>query len=557
MSELGTPFHLLFAFVLMLGVLVTVHEFGHFLVAKLCGVRVLKFSIGFGPPIGVGRFRLAWRRGGTDYVIAWIPLGGFVKMLGENPGEEESPEAEADRPHSLSAQSVWKKLSIVFAGPAMNLLLPVVVLVGTLWVGVDRPAAVIGSVEPGSPAAAAGLRPGDRILALDDQRVDWWDEIDRKIRRSPGRSLRLELERGGRRFERELRVASRQGLDLFQKQSEIGWAGLQHNRQKATLGVVSLNVPAARAGLRSGDRVLAVGGRPVEDWPAFAAAYSAVRSGSVSLRIARTQAGSERERTLEVPALGSLQALGVIPAVVLISEVNPGSPAERAGLRSGDLIVAVDGEPVGSFFTFQETVRASGGRPLAIQYARAGETRVVSIAAEKTQLGEEGVTPEVFLIGIRPSDSMLPGTFDLDRVRNPFVAVPRATVMTVDLTRMFLEGLRRIVSGEISRRSIGGPIEIARQSQLALQAGWESFLQLMILISINLGILNLLPIPILDGGQALLFLVEGVKRQPLSLRTREVVQQLGLLLLVALMGLALWNDFSRNWSSLVEWVKGL
>jgi regulator of sigma E protease len=164
---------------------------------------------------------------------------------------------------------------------------------------------------------------------------------------------------------------------------------------------------------------------------------------------------------------------------------------------------------------------------------------------------------EVYLIGIRGADATLLGAVATDQVRNPFVAFPRAAVMTVDLTRLFLSGLQKIISGEISRRNIGGPIEIAKQSHRALQAGWDRFVNLLILISINLGILNLLPIPILDGGQALMFTVEGVKRSPLSLRTREIVQQLGLLVLVALMGFAFWNDLSRHWSSFVEWVKGL
>jgi regulator of sigma E protease len=142
-------------------------------------------------------------------------------------------------------------------------------------------------------------------------------------------------------------------------------------------------------------------------------------------------------------------------------------------------------------------------------------------------------------------------------VRNPLRAVPRAVDMTVELTGLFLDGLGRIVSGQISRRNIGGPIEIAKQSHAAFEEGWDRFLHLLVLISINLGILNLLPIPILDGGQALMFAVEGVKRQPLSLRTREIVQQVGLILLVALMGFAFWNDLSRHWASFVEWVRGL
>jgi len=555
MSSLGVPLHMLFAAVLMLGVLVTVHEFGHFLVAKLCGVRVLKFSIGFGAPIGLGRFRMAWHHRGTDYVVAWIPLGGFVKMLGEVPGEVEHGLAEEDRAHSLGAQPTWKKLAIIFAGPAMNLLLPVVVLTGSLWVGMDRPEAVVGTVEPGSPAAMAGLLPGDRIVTLDGKPLRWWDQLDRSVREHPGQVWRLVVERGAQRLERVLTAARRPGLDVFQQQREIGWLGLQHARQMPVLGVLSLDSPAARAGLRSGDRVTEVAGQKVEDWTGLAAAYTGAKGPRVAFRVVRKTAHGKGDSSqqLTVPTLGSLSRLGVIPAVVLVSSVSPGMPAEAAGLAPGDLIIAVDGEPIGSFFTFQETVAASGGSALKIQVARAGETRVVSMRPKQTEIDGQ----ERYLIGIVSRVAMLPGVLGIDQVRNPLRAVPRATGMTLDLTRVFLTGLSKIVTGKISRRAVGGPIEIVRQSNRALEAGFETFLRLMTLISINLGILNLLPIPVLDGGQALMFLIEGVKRGPLSMRTREFVQQVGLVLIVALMGLAFWNDFSRNWSDFLAWLRGL
>ena len=573
MSGIATTFEFIFALVLMLGVLVTVHEFGHFIAAKLCGVRVLKFSIGFGSPIGFGRFRLAWERSGTEYVIAWLPLGGFVKMLGENPGEDDL-DAQAELPPgpgtSLNDQPVWQKLFIVFAGPAMNLLLPVAILTGILWVGIDRAATVVGNVEPASPAAAAGLLPGDKILSLDGEPIAWWDDLDEAIRERPGESVRLEIERDGERFTETLEVTTRDGLDRLRLQSQVGWLGLQHSRQKPVLGVVSLTSAAARGGLQSGDRVTAVGDTEVEDWAGFAKAYAEGGSGRVALTVARPDpdaepvpptseeeaAENETEHVVSVEALGSTEALGVIPAVVLVAAVNPEGAAAAAGLEAGDLIVAVDGQPIGSFFTFQETVLGSGGRALEIQYARGGETRVVSVAPKKSVLETGGIEEEVFLIGIQGQNAILRGAVGHDQERNPLTAVPRAVTMTAELTGLYLQGLQRIITGDISRKSIGGPIEIARQSHLALQAGWDRFLNLLMFISINLGVLNLLPIPILDGGQAVLFTIEGVKRGPLSLRTREFVQQVGLILILALMGFAFWNDLSRNWSKFFEWVTG-
>jgi regulator of sigma E protease len=556
MSQLPTGLQVVVAAVLMLGPLITVHEFGHFIAAKLCGVRVLKFSIGFGPPIGFGRFRMRWTRGGTDYVIAWLPLGGFVKMLGENPDEVDSPEAKADASHTLGGKPTWQKLSVIFAGPAMNLALPVFLFAGTLALGIDRREAVVGNVEPGSPAAEAGLLPGDRVFSIQGEPIAWWDELEKQVRSQPGQQLRLAVEREGRRFDLDVEVEERAGLDIFMLNSDVGWLGLKHARQKSVVGITSTGVPAARAGLRSGDRVARVGETPVEDWTGFSEAY-ARSQGSVELTVIRGAEAEESEIQLTVPAVGSVAQLGVIPAVVLVASVSEGKPAERAGIEPGDLIVVVDGAPLGSFLTFQETVLASKGRVLEILVARDGETRRLSIRPELTKLGVGGMEEERYLIGIQGDDATLPGAIATDQVRNPFVAFPRAAVMTVDLTRIFLSGFRKIISGEISRRNIGGPIEIAKQSHMALRAGWDHFLNLLILISINLGILNLLPIPILDGGQALLFTVEGVKRSPLSLRTREFVQQLGLVVLVALMGFAFWNDLTRHWSSFLEWVKGL
>ena len=549
-----TAFTYVFAFVLMLSVLIFVHELGHFLVARWCGVRVLKFCLGFGPPIGFGRWRMAWTRNGTEYAVAWFPLGGFVKMLGENPDEEKDPELLAHPSEALGAKPLWQKLAIVFAGPAMNLMLPVAIFAVTLFIGMPRGAPVIGAVEAGSPAERAGLQAGDRLLALGDEPIAWWGDFEVLVRKHPGDAFALRYQRGDQVREESFEVGSRAALDEFGKVRDMGWVGLGHRRLSAMVGVPNAEGPAHRAGLRSGDVIVSLGGQPVADWSSLAAAYAAA-SGPAPAEIDRGSESPER-LALELPALGDLAALGVVPANVLVSSVEPDSPAARAGLARGDLILSVDGQIAGSFLSFAETVRTSGGRRLDLVVARAGKLEQIQVAPELAPIDVGlGIEETRYRVGITAEAATLPGAVELDQARNPLVAVPRAVGMTVDVTHMFLRGLAKIVTGEVSRKQVAGPIGIAQIAGNAMQRGWETYLSTLVLISINLGILNLLPIPILDGGQAMLFLAEGVKRSPLSLRTRLVFQQIGLTVLMLLMGMAFWNDISRHWSKVVDWLR--
>jgi regulator of sigma E protease len=543
MSALFEVPETLAVFVLVLGVLVTVHELGHYLAARACGVRVLKFSIGFGSPIGFGRWRACWVRGGTEYVIAWIPLGGYVKMLGENPGEEDSPEARADRAHAFPAATLARKLAITLAGPLVNLLLPIVVFVVALWIGQDRPAAVVGTVERSSPAEAAGVLPGDRIRAVDGDAVHDWIEVESAIRERAGADLTLAIERGGEARELAITAQQRSGVDVTGTAADVGWIGVHHERQLALLAIPDPASPAAAAGLRSGERVVALDGVTLAGWHELAAAYAAAR-GEVKLSVA-SDAKSE-PRDVPVPALGSLDALGVTTAVI-VSDVTAGSPAAKAGLAPGDLLVAVDGHPVATFQSFRDTVQASEGAALALSFVRAGVTKATSLAPEKmrTEIAP-GVFENVYRVGIGGAESRAPGVFDVERIRNPLVAIPRAVEKTAAMMGHFLTGLGHIFAGRVSRDAIGGPIEIARQAKIAWDFGWESFLNMLVLISINLGILNLLPIPVLDGGQAVMYTLEATLRDRFTLRAKEIAQTVGFALLLTLMMFALYNDFTKH-----------
>ncbi|MEE2678334.1 MAG: RIP metalloprotease RseP [Myxococcota bacterium] len=543
----------LFAVLLLLSVLVFFHELGHFAAAKACGVRVLKFSIGFGSPIGFGRYRLRWVRGHTEYVLSWIPFGGFVKMLGENPDEEDSPEAQANYEETLGAKPLWQKLVIVFAGPVMNLVLPVFVFVGLQWTGLPRADAVVGLVEAHSPAAEAGLEPGDRVLAVDGQPVRWWSEVAEAVSAGAGSGLDLEIERHGRVETVMLPVGVRSEVDLFGEIGDTGWAGLLHVRPAARIAVAGADTPAREAGLRSGDLVTRVDGHPVDDWYALAERYASA-TGPVVFDVARASNGQVREVAVPgVPELGSLAALGVEYAAAPIQTVAADSPAARAGLEAGDVVVAYGGRPVATFDALAQAVASSGGETRSLRFLRDGEVRELQVAAEPSEIETDAAGPR-YRLGIVGASTLVRGGVVLDRERNPFVAFPRAVEMTVDITRVFLVGLSKLVTGDVSRKNLAGPIGIAQMAGDALRDSWITYLRLMVLISINLGILNLLPIPVLDGGQATLFLVEALNRKPLSLRTKLAVQQVGLTVVLLLMGLAFWNDLERLWMRASDWL---
>jgi regulator of sigma E protease len=301
--------------------------------------------------------------------------------------------------------------------------------------------------------------------------------------------------------------------------------------------------------------VTEVAGEPVADWQAFVDALSRAPSGRpLETRVDRGEAGESVAVTL--PPGETPTALGIVPANVLVDGVEANSPAAASGFEVGDLILSVNDLPVGSFASFAEKVRTGGGEPLHLVYARSGESRDTTIKPEliPTDVGL-GIEEPRYRIGIRGAEALMPGAVGVNQVRNPLVSIPLAVSMTADVTASFLEGFGKMLSGEVSRSNLAGPIRIAEIAGNAFERGWDTYLSIMVLISINLGIINLLPIPILDGGQAVMFMVEGIKRSPLSLRTREVFQQVGLTVLVMLMGLAFWNDISRHWSKVIDWLR--
>jgi regulator of sigma E protease len=436
------------AAVVVLGVLIFFHELGHFLVAKQAKVGVLKFSLGFGPKV------VGVKRGETEYLLSALPLGGYVKMIGEDPGDP-SPEA-TDPARSFSKKSVGTRSLIILAGPMANLILPVVIFWGIFtFVGQSYLLPVAGSPEKDSPAERAGLMVGDRIQAIDGQPIERWDQLEAAERASSGRPLSLSILRDGRAVEARVAPQAQKTWDIF--------------------------------------------GQEIEVWD-----------------------------------------LGTHPLVsTRIGQVLPGQVAQQAGIRGGDRVVAVNGSPVGEWDQLAKIIHGSPGKSLILAIERDGQRQEVEVTPRATKSPGSAGGEEIGLIGIGPSpESHL-------RRLNPISAVWAGAMKTLDLSVLVVTGFVKLIQAKISPSTIGGPILIAQMAGEVAQRGIIELLSFTALLSINLAILNLLPIPILDGGHLLFSLIEWLRGKPVSLRKRELAQQVGMVLLVGLMVFAFYNDIFR------------
>jgi len=425
----------LLAFVFVLGVLVFVHEAGHFFTAKRVGVRVKVFSLGFGPKI-VGR---TW--GDTEYRIAWLPLGGYVKMAGDNPMESTGD------PEEFMSRSKWERLAILFAGPLMNVVLAIFILTVLFMVGIERPAgledpAVVRFIAEDSPASRAGIEPGDEIVAVDGDPVQTWSEaLDHFLVRA-NETLTVSVERDERTVDVPVDVEAR-------GENEIGYSGL---------------------------------------FPA------------------------------------------IQPQVLRLRE---DFPAERAGIESGDIITKVDGRPIFYYTELIDAIEASAGSPVAINVLRGNETLEFNLTPRK-----EG---DRWLIGIEFN----PAPTVLHRIPNPALAVVAAVEETSRFTRLIFVVLGRLITGRASVNTLSGPIGIAEASGETARRGARQLFMFMAFLSLNLGILNLLPIPLLDGGHMAIIAAEGLAGRDFSLHVKERILQIGFVMLMLLMVTVIYVDLSK------------
>ncbi len=537
---------LLFAF--LLATLVLVHELGHYLAAKLFGVKVNTFSIGFGPKL------LGFRWGETEYQIAALPLGGYVKMAGDDPSD---PLPEADKGHGFLEQAPWKRALIAFAGPAMNLIFPVLVyFIAFSMTGSDY-APLVATVYPDQPAYAAGLRPGDRITAVDGQPIRYFSELQEAVRPRAEVETTVTYLRGGRELTATLIPSRFESQSILGKEVR-GLIGIGLTARAPIVAVPRADSPAGRAGIETFDRIVKVGDQPIGSYPELVEVLARA-SGPVEVTVVRDELlGREagalttwKAFTAELsPANAAAgahdeSAFGLDAIDLYLFSVEVDSPAWRAGLRRGDKLVALDGKPLYSFTTFEQLRGQKGAGALDIAYERDGERFECQVLQEKeTRLDEYKNAHEILAFGA--IDDRRPGSqAEIEKVPVRLSlgqAFVKAVRVLPDEIGQTINSIWLLVSRKLSTRNLGGPIAIYHVAAQSAEAGSSAFLRLMGFISINLGLLNLMPIPILDGFHILSAGIETVRRRPLGENTRIVLTYIGLLLLLALMGLAFWND---------------
>jgi len=452
----------LVAFAVAIGVLVVVHEYGHYSVARLCGVKVLRFSIGFGKPL------VQWvsRKSGTEWTIAALPLGGYVKMLDER--EEGSVIPAEELPHAFNRQSVGKRIAIVAAGPIANFVLAIVLFALVFASGVTEPAAIVAAPAPNTPAAQAGFDGGEKIVSIRDvnasdiESIRSWSDLRWKLMSAAFDHRRVVLGakdgRGTFDFTLDLRDATEHDVD--------------------------------------------------DDF--------------------MTRLGFE-------PGGGTLSVAGV----------EPGSPAQKAGLVPGDRVVAVDGKPIDSATAFITYVKAHAGKPIVLQIERvaqgsqAGSRQHISLVPVLTHDDTTGQN-----IG-RIGAALATQVPTVDVRYGPVESLQLGARRTWDIAIYSLRMFGRMIVGEASLKNLSGPVTIADYAGKSARLGPAAFLSFLALVSISLGVLNLLPIPVLDGGHLLYYLVEAVTGKAVSDRWQLVLQRAGLVCIVALSAIALFNDLAR------------
>ncbi len=543
--------------VILLGLLIFVHELGHFLVAKFFGVRVEVFSLGFGKKL------LQFKRGDTVYCISMIPLGGYVKMYGDEIGAD-IPEEE--KRYAFTHKPVSQRFAVVLAGPLMNFFFALFLFMVIPLVGEQVIAPRLGDVEGATMAYEAGFRSGDQILSVNDKLVETYEDFHGFIETHKGNEIQVKVARENSGEEVLVRATPSESVndDVLRGAEVVGdISGITYISRSSMIGISDPKSLVGLTGLRTGDLITTIGGTKVQYWRELVPQFSNhLGSEEVSLSIVREiiEDGKSREEpismTLNLSSIGEefrgseklLGELGIENYDLFLAQVVKDSAAEAGGLKEGDRIVSVGQVAVNGWPEVVKKIEnyKKGDPPLSFEIVRGGQPLTVEVVPRLSRvMTSRGVEEDRFMIGIQRPIYEAPPTTKLHRTGSLLDAARKGIVETQEMTYLTIMSYVRLFQAKVSAKNIGGVITIGQMASQTFKMGLSPFLKIMAVISVNLFILNLLPVPILDGGHLVFYSIEVLRGAPLSMRKLEIAQQIGLILILALIVFTIFNDFAR------------
>lgn len=527
-------------FFLLLGVLIFIHEWGHFIVARICGVKVETFSIGFGPKI----FKKKW--GDTTYALSIIPLGGYVKMYGDST-EEEIPENE--KAQAFNHQSVWEKIAIVSAGPLMNLIFAFFLFMSIGLIGIPKNKTILGDITPDSAAYNSGLRYGAEILSVNGETVNDAEEFQKALSKVQSDEVELVTELNSKKTTHTVPLSKEENLNPllpFDKINSI--QGLELMRVSNLVGI-KYESPFIEKGASTLERITSVNGQKVKDLHEI---KNNLEKTSSSKDLVVTFENNKTPYTIPHPNSSkedywSLSSVGIIHPGVVIGNVRGGSPADDAGMKRGDYIISINDEPIKNWERLLKLISETAkDKVVKFEVGTSKGPKILEIVPLQTEiLKPNGKVEYRPTVGILSALEYLPPPSFHKKITGVGNLASYGVEQSGRWISLTLTGFKKLFTGEVSHKTLSGVISIGKVAKDSLDIGWSYFIQIMAIISINLFLLNLLPVPVLDGGHLLFYFIEVLKGSPVSLGTRLVGQQLGLVVILSLVAYTIFNDLSR------------